>query len=149
MKESFKIIVPIDFLQYTDQIVDYTLYIGEKLNGSLKFVHIVEPPQIYGDFEHPSLGTFTEEKIIHAEKKMKQFIEKHQDKYSECEGKIMRGNIVDTIIKYAKDEKADLIIIGTHGRKGLIKMWLGSAAERVIKASPCPTLLFNPHKVND
>ena len=35
MKESFKIIVPIDFLQYTDQIVGYTLHIGKKLNASL------------------------------------------------------------------------------------------------------------------
>ena len=149
MKESFKIIVPIDFLQYTDQIVDYTLHIGGKLNADLKFIHIVEPPHIYGNFEHPSLGTFTEEKMIYAKKRMKQFIEKQQDKCSGCEGEIMQGNIVDTIIKYSKDEKADLIIIGTHGRKGLIKMWLGSAAERVVKAAPCPTLLFNPYKEND
>jgi nucleotide-binding universal stress UspA family protein len=76
---------------------------------------------------------------------MDQFIKKYREVCSNCEGKVLQGNIVDSIIKYTNDEKAELIIIGTHGRKGLEKMWLGSIAERVIKNSPCPTLTYNPY----
>ena len=52
---------------------------------------------------------------------------------------------MDSIVAYAKEKEADLIIIGTHGRKGIEKIMLGSVAERVIKHAPCPTLIYNPH----
>lgn len=146
MRVIHKIIVPIDFLQHTEQLAEYALYIGERFHAGLDFLHILEPPHYYGDYEYPSLGVYAAEMAEHAEEKMKQFIEKYRNSCPGCEGKILHGNIADSIIKYAKDQNADLIIIGTHGRKGLEKMWLGSVAERVIKSAPCPTLTCNPYK---
>lgn len=145
MKVIRKIIVPIDFLQHTEQLAEYAVYIGEKFHAGLKFLHIIEPPHYYGDYEYPSLGVYAAELAKHAEKKMKHFVEKYRNSCSGCEGKILQGNIADSIIKHANDQDADLIIIGTHGRKGLEKMWLGSVAERVIKSAPCPTLTCNPY----
>lgn len=146
MKEIRKIIVPIDFLEHTDQLVEFALYIAKQLGATLRFTHIIEPPHNYGYYEYPSLGALTEEVAEHTEKQMKSLVEKNRENCPGCEGNILRGNIVDSIVNYAKDEKADLIIIGTHGRKGLEKMWLGSVAERVIKRAPCPTLTCNPYK---
>lgn len=149
MKEIHTIIVPIDFLEHTDQIVEFALYISKQLNSELRFAHIVDPPHNYGGYEYPSLGALTDEIMKHAEKQMKELIIKNKNNCLGCDGKVLKGNIVDSIIKYAKDEKADLIIIGTHGRKGLDKMWLGSVAERVIKRAPCPTLTWNPYKATN
>jgi nucleotide-binding universal stress UspA family protein len=43
-------------------------------------------------------------------------------------------------------ESFDLIIIGTHGHKGLEKMLLGSVAEKVVKLAPCPVLTINTYR---
>ena len=44
------------------------------------------------------------------------------------------------IVQLAADERADIVIMGTHGRSGLSRMLLGSVAERVIHFAPCPVL---------
>ena len=58
----------------------------------------------------------------------------------------MKGDTVYEIVAYAKNQKADLIVIGTHGTRGLEKILLGSVAERVLKRAHCPTLIINPYK---
>lgn len=146
MKEIHKIIVPIDFLEHTNQIVEYAGYIATKFAARLHFVHVVESVQSYVGYEYPSIGTVGEEMAARAEKMMQDFKDKNQNTMPVDEGKVIRGDIVDSIIQYTKEQKGDLIILGTHGRKGLSKMWLGSVAERVIKKAPCPTLTCNPYK---
>jgi nucleotide-binding universal stress UspA family protein len=44
------------------------------------------------------------------------------------------------IVEYAKDEHIDLIVIGTHGRRGLSHLLMGSVAEKVVRTAPCPVL---------
>ena len=46
----------------------------------------------------------------------------------------------DAIVQYARDEKIDLIVIGTHGRGGVKHLLMGSVAEHVVRAAPCPVL---------
>jgi universal stress protein A len=46
-----------------------------------------------------------------------------------------------TITALAKRAKADLIVIGTHGRTGLHRRFIGSVAERVVRHAPCPVLV--------
>ncbi len=148
MRDILKIVVPIDFNQHTEQLAEYAIGIAQKLGASLRFVHVLEPPHRIGIYEYPSLGPFTNEVEEHAEEKMKRFIKKMRERFPNSDGKIRRGIIVDSIIDYVDEENGDLIIIGTHGRKGLERLWLGSVAERVIKNAPCPTLTCNPYKEN-
>ena len=52
-------------------------------------------------------------------------------------------------MRWAKKEKVDLIAIGTHGRSGLVRLILGSVADRVIRTAPCPVLtVHKPSKNN-
>jgi nucleotide-binding universal stress UspA family protein len=48
------------------------------------------------------------------------------------------------IIETAREEDADLIVIGTHGRSGVNRMLLGSVAERVVRRAPCPVVTVGP-----
>lgn len=58
----------------------------------------------------------------------------------------MRSGVADAeIITTAKDEQADLIVIGTHGFSGLKHFLLGSTAERVVRDAPCPVLTVRHH----
>jgi nucleotide-binding universal stress UspA family protein len=55
------------------------------------------------------------------------------------------GDAAEEILKYVRSEGIDLIIMGTHGRKGLEKIVFGSVAERVVQKSPVPVLTINPY----
>jgi universal stress protein A len=50
------------------------------------------------------------------------------------------GDAADQIVRACRTTKADLIIVGTHGRRGLPKFFLGSVAERVVASAPCPVV---------
>jgi nucleotide-binding universal stress UspA family protein len=50
-------------------------------------------------------------------------------------------HVADGIAQAAKDWKADLLVVGTHGRRGVNRLLLGSVAERVVRMAPCPLLL--------
>lgn len=54
------------------------------------------------------------------------------------------GSAPEMIARVARDEGADLVVVGTHGRTGLDRVMLGSVAERVMRIAPCPVLVARP-----
>jgi nucleotide-binding universal stress UspA family protein len=56
---------------------------------------------------------------------------------SKVEGKVIEGDVASSIIQEAEDQNVDLIVIGSHGRRGLQKFLLGSVAEKVVSHAPC------------
>lgn len=50
-------------------------------------------------------------------------------------------HVADTVAQLARDWNADLLVVGTHGRRGVSRMLIGSVAERIVRVSPCPLLL--------
>ena len=142
-----KLIVPVDFSSATEKLVDYAVDIASRLEAEIIFCHIIEPLGM-GDMMlgSPSLQEFQEKMNIASEERIRNLITDNQSKCSKCSGKILHGDIVDEIVSYAKEQKADMIIIGTHGAKGLEKFFLGRVAERVVQLAPCPCLVMNPYK---
>lgn len=57
-----------------------------------------------------------------------------------AETKILEGQPSREIVRIAKEWGADLIVMGTHGRRGFAHLFLGSVAERVVRTAPCPVL---------
>jgi universal stress protein A len=53
---------------------------------------------------------------------------------------LLSGDPADQIIRAARTHRADLIVVGTHGRRGFSKMMIGSVAERVVRTAPCPVV---------
>jgi nucleotide-binding universal stress UspA family protein len=78
------------------------------------------------------------------EKQMEAFCEKHLKDFFNYETKVVMGNPADEILKYAEDQGIDLVIMGTHGRKGLERTFMGSVADHVIKHAAVPVLTVNP-----
>ncbi|MBI1744205.1 universal stress protein [Candidatus Acetothermia bacterium] len=58
----------------------------------------------------------------------------------EVDGLVEEGHPAETILRYAKENKIDLIVMGTHGRRGLNRILLGSVAEEVVRRSPVPVI---------
>jgi nucleotide-binding universal stress UspA family protein len=58
----------------------------------------------------------------------------------QVEGRLAEGSATDEILRIAEKEDCDLIVMGTQGRTGLARMLMGSVAEKVMRAAPCPVL---------
>lgn len=148
MKEIKKIIVPVDFSKITTKLIDYSTYIAEKLSATIHFIHAVT--YVSGDamIGAPFAVEYEERMLTDAQTKMSNLLEDNREKSPGCTGEVVIGDPVDIIVKTATEKEVGLIIIGTHGTKGLEKILLGSVTERVLKRAPCPVLTMNPHKIS-
>ncbi len=144
MSEVKRILVPIDFSSNTKKIADFACEKAEEMGATLMFLTVVEDT----GFHH---GFWVQDNILRdvrerLEKKARDFIEDYKQLCKFCnETKVIVGDTVEEIIKIAKEGSYDMIVIGTHGYKGMEKILLGSVAERVIKRAPCPVLVYNPN----
>jgi nucleotide-binding universal stress UspA family protein len=59
---------------------------------------------------------------------------------------VRRGSPVDVVNEVATAHGAELLVVGTHARRGLSHMLLGSVAERLVRSAPCPVLVAHPHR---
>ena len=80
---------------------------------------------------------------------MRSFLNKYFSDFANVKSVIVKGKVVEKIIQVAKENKADLIVIGTHGRKSLDKIIFGSVAEGIVKYSPIPVLTINPYRIKE
>ena len=141
MSEIKKILVPVDFSVNSEKLLQYAVDFAQKFGASLSLVNVIENPAAYDGF----VGAQFEQDLKQAmENKMAAEVEEAQGKGATCEGSVVIGDTVDTILDTARS--CDLVIIGTHGYRGLEKVLMGSVAERVVKNAPCPVLVFNPYK---
>ena len=152
MNEINIIIVPVDFSESTEILAEYAVNMAGKLSASIHFVHVFNFSH-FSDFyaSDVMLGApyYLEceaELVSGAKRKMGDLVKQNRKVWSECTGQVISGDPVDEILKCAQERCADLIIISTHGFKGLEKILLGSVAGRVVKRAHCPVLTMNPFK---
>jgi hypothetical protein len=81
--------------------------------------------------------------------KLLEFVKNHTHDESQPEVVVHEGAAADSILSFAQAGKADLIVMGTHGRRGFDRVVLGSVTERVMRMAPCPVLAISrlPHEV--
>ena len=75
-----------------------------------------------------------------AEHQVEKLNEKARKRGVRASAMIVTGDPAQQIVRMARSKRADLIVVGTHGRRGLSKFFLGSVAERVVATAPCPVM---------
>jgi nucleotide-binding universal stress UspA family protein len=80
-----------------------------------------------------------------AQKKLNQFIHSNPVPGAECKAALCRGDLWNTIPDLVEQYAIDLVVLGTHGRKGVKKLVLGSGAEQIFRRANCPVLSVGPH----
>jgi nucleotide-binding universal stress UspA family protein len=93
------------------------------------------------------MDKFQEEALEVDKKAVDTVCENHLQRCPNFKKKVVSGDTVEEILKVVESEEIDLLIMGTHGRKGLEHVFIGSVAENVVKKSPVPVLVINPYKV--
>jgi len=149
MIEVKKILFPVDFYESSNKVLPYVKFMAEKLGAQIELIHVVRGP---GDFTGYEMGgawysSYEGELLKGGEKAMERFVE---EKLAGLDVKttIAVGDITEEIVKHAEKSGAGMIIIGTHGRKGLEKIMFGSVARGVVRGASCPVLTVNPFKVS-
>ena len=149
MKEFRRILFPVDLSETSGKLVPYVQAMATKFDAR---IHLIFVARVFDYFTnvyvlYSSISQFEKEIIDGAEKRLYEFRDEHFKDYPETKTAVVAGEAWEEIINYAQEKGIDLIIMGTHGRKGLDKVIFGSVAERVIKTSPTPVLVVNPFKV--
>lgn len=149
MKEFRKILCPIDFSESSAKIVPYAVSFARKFNAKLYLIYVVRELRYFSGFyvPHTSIADFEAEIARGAEKNMQNFVEEHLEGFENFQTQVLIGDASEEINKMVAGEGIDLIIMGTHGRKGMDKAIFGSVAEKVVKSAPCPVMTVNPYKV--
>jgi len=146
MEDVRKILVPVDFSENSQKILLEAQLLAEKLRASVSVVFVVQSLDDYSGFfvPHMPLAQFEGELLDGAKIKMKSFLAENVT--GECESVVLAGDVAEEVLAYAKSNEADMIVMGTHGYKGLEKVLFGSVAEQVVKNAHCPVLTINPYK---
>ena len=135
-----KLLVPVDFSDFSERALAVAADLAEKFGATLHLVHVypaaayVAPPLIAGPVV---VGQFREE----SQRVFDAFVARVKGELkAEIDASLQEGVPHVEIIRCATDVKADMIVMGTHGRTGLDHLLLGSVAERVVRGSTIPVL---------
>lgn len=138
-----KILVPIDFSDYSKMALDYAVEFAKKFNSQLFLIYVIEPivyPSDFGLGQVP-ISSIDMEIQSRAEDEMQKLINEKVPKETKVSWIVRVGKPFIEIINEAKEKDCDLIIIATHGHTGIEHILFGSTAEKVVRKSPIPVLV--------
>jgi nucleotide-binding universal stress UspA family protein len=137
-----KILVPVDFSSLSKKAFQYALRLAQQFKAEVALIHVLEatvPPTFEG---WPIAAPYSEEGSPGAEKNLKTLINAARTAgVPKIRSLCRRGLASHEIVEAAKDLDVDLIVIATHGYTGWKHFCIGSTAERVVRAAPCPVLV--------
>ncbi len=147
MPQIHRILCPIDFSRTSERAADYAVGLARQLGSSVHFVHAWEMP-VYGLPDRGLiLGAEDVVQITDAiQKQMDACLTRHAEVDMALQARIVQGSPAREIVRVATELGAELIVMGTHGRRGVEHMLLGSVAERVVRTSTVPVLTVPPHR---
>ena len=134
-----KIIVPLDFSSSSESTIDYASIIAERFAATLILVHVIEslPYSVTDTFQvvgqRRALGKL-------ANTLLRNLSDDLRTRNLDVKTHLVWGNPSREILAKARQEKADLIVMGTHGRSGLAHMVMGSVAEKTVRLARIPVL---------
>jgi nucleotide-binding universal stress UspA family protein len=144
-----KILFPCDLTDNSSKVLPYALSMAEKFNSQIYLLHVVQDLQKWGNvfIPHSSTQVYQKEAMQGAEKAMNKACQQDLKGCPNFKRVIVSGDPASKILETIVSEDIDLVVMGTHGRKGLEHAIFGSVVENVVKRSPVPVLIVNPHKV--
>jgi nucleotide-binding universal stress UspA family protein len=146
-----RILVPIDFSEYSKQSTSYAARFASRYNATLLLVHVFESGYaMTGDEGSKPRSELLKSQAAAAEEAAQAnlaVIENQlRNRGIKTEAHHRSGCPFDEIVKIANLLNIDLIIIGSHGRTGLLHLLLGSVAERVVEHAQCPVLVLKQRR---
>jgi len=141
-----KILCPVDFSESSDRALDYSLALGKRHGSRVSVMHVL--PTVLAD---PDLYPYLTEPVLasgeardRAYRRLGDFVHRALADGIGSEVILEDGDVVEEVLKKVKRLEADLVVMGTHGRRGFRRLLLGSVTERVLRQSEAPVLSISP-----
>ncbi len=146
-----KILHPTDFSERSLAALPLAIDLAQHYGAELHCVHVVELPGEFILEDSYMLPLVTEYQPDYsklkeaAESHLEQFVAQHvRDLQGPVKKAVVTGKPFAEIIRYAREQNIDLIVLSTHGRTGLPHLIIGSVAEAVVRTASCPVLTVRP-----
>lgn len=135
-----KILIAVDGSEYALNAAKKGLELAQQLNASIALLFVVDTRKAIGNVD---AGISHEDALLILKKEAEQTLDQVAEVYSGTGiVKFMpEGHPRQEILKIAEIWEADLIVLGTHGRKGLMHLLLGSSAEYIVRHSKVPVMV--------
>lgn len=149
MKKIQNILFPVDLSEISSQLVPYVLDLAEKYEAGIHILFVARAFDYFSGYNvaPSSIITFHDEIVEGTEKSLQEFKQRYFKDVPTATAVVEIGDVPEKILDYVEAHDIDLLVMGTHGRKGLNKVFFGSVAERVSKFATVPVLLVNPYRM--
>ncbi len=140
--EVKKILFPTDFSEGALNALPYAVDLAKSYGAKLSMLHVMYDISTSSGLyiPHISVDEMYKEMEASARKELERFGLDLRRDMKDIEFTVLRGVPYEEILKFAEKNAVDLIVIGTHGRKGLDRVLFGSTAERVVRNATCPVM---------
>ncbi len=141
MRRMRRILHATDFSGASGPAFAKALELAKQDRARLCLLHVLVPPSPFLGDELPSSYLELQAQARRdAERRLDAVVGRAKKAGVRVESKLVTGATAERIIRHASRWHADVIVIGTHGRTGLGRVFMGSVAERVLQRAPCPVL---------
>ncbi|MFC7348451.1 universal stress protein [Chryseobacterium zhengzhouense] len=141
------IILPVDFGEKTDQLVDGAVKFAKEVNGKICLIHVA-PTDIgfaIGDMGYQYFPEVEENEIREELVLLNKINQRILAQDVDCEHILKQGIAKDIILEYADLKNASYIVMGSHGRSGIYDVFVGSLTKGLTKSSKIPVLVLPIH----
>lgn len=143
MKTFKHILVPTDFEAASAEALNVAIGLAQAFDAKLTLLHVWEIP-IYPYMEFMLNSDVISSVEDRAVKRLEEAISKVRQALPSASSTLKTGLPWDGIVDATNELKPDLVVMGTHGRRGFSHLMLGSVAEKVVRLSPAPVLTIRP-----
>jgi nucleotide-binding universal stress UspA family protein len=143
-----RILIPVDFSETGLLALDHGTFMARLFKADLYLLYVVELIEFPFNLNSPVLITAKDYDEIEkaAVEKMQELAKEIRQKFAiTVITKVTRGRVISAISETAKENKVDIIIMGTHGAKGFDEYFIGSNAHKTVTISPCPVITIHQH----
>jgi nucleotide-binding universal stress UspA family protein len=140
--EIRKVLFPTDFSEGSAVAIPYVADLVRKYGAKLYIVHVIyDVAKTSGWYvPHVSMDELFKDMEAAAKKELERCCVEELRGYQDVERVVLRGEPSEEILRFAEDKKTDLVVLGTHGRKGFDRVLFGSTAAKVVRGAHCPVL---------
>jgi nucleotide-binding universal stress UspA family protein len=141
-----RILLPMDFSDYSATATTYACELATKFEAELHLLHTLEVhlSATPGFGMGLALPQYLHESRAVAEKALAGVLDPQWAAGRKVVRAVVEGSPKVEIVRYARTQAVDLIVLATHGRTGLAHVLIGSVAENVVRTAPCPVLTVRP-----
>ncbi len=142
------IVVPLDGSLFAEQALPWALAIGRAARSKVRLARVHESAALPISVEAARYFTSMDQAVRRSERN---YLREVAGRFRKSGGPgissaLLAGPVTDTLTHYVRDSRADLVVMTTHGRGPLQRLWLGSVADHLIRHLQVPTLLIRPRK---